>query len=217
VLHYARLRADGTEPAVTVGTMGVEGEGEPFALNDQGAFAAIGFAAEGPSGKDLYLPVIAVCDPEGRCSQRHLDKLGLVSHGSLGQLAVALSEDGTVNVLAGYQTVPSYSPSPRNELWDAVRRPDGRWGTARELSSLGSFPVAAPYGQHGALTVFQTNPKGFLGGLAWSMLPATGDHFAKPVAVSGPNSPYPPVLAADTAGYFVTAWYANPPGVVNPA
>jgi hypothetical protein len=219
VLHYARLRADGTlEPAVTVGRMGVAGESEPFALNNQGAFAAIGFAAEGPSGKDLYLPFVAVCDPEGRCSRRHLHKLGRISHGSLGQLAIALAEDGTVSVLASYQTVLSYTPSPREELWDVVRHPDGRWGTAHKLSGIGSFPVATPYGQHGALTVFQTpNSEGFAGGLAWSALQGTSDRFAGPVAVSGPNSPYPPVLAANTTGAFAMAWYANPPGLANPA
>ncbi len=221
VLQYARLRADGTlETAVTAGTM-VEGEGESFALNDRGAFAAIGYASERPSEdglwEDLYLPFVAVCDPEGRCSQRHLHKLGRVGHDSLWQLAIALSEDGTANALASYETIPSPVPSPRNELWDAVRRPDGRWGTERELSGLGGFPVVTPYGRHGALTVFQTsNPEGSLGGLAWSLLPANGDHFAKPVAVSGPNSREPPTLAASATGEFVIAWHAGPPGLVSP-
>ncbi len=192
----------------------------PFALNDRGAFAAIGYASEGPSERPVERPV----PPIRRCVRPGGSLLAAAP-------AQAWSSRPRFSWAAGYSALgrrhcerarqlsnyrPSPGPSPRNELWNVVRRPDGRWGTARELSGLGGFPVVTPSGQHGALTVFQTSsPEGSLGGLAWSLLPANGDHFAKPVAVSGPNSPEPPTLAANATGEFVIAWHAGPPGLVS--
>ncbi len=213
VLHYALLRADGSlGPTVTVGSWRpATGEESPFALNDHGAFAAVGIAGE-QEGSRAPRPLVSVCDTTGRCSPPQLLKLSRIPDVSAEeQNAVSLSDDGTVTVLAGYDKPPNnHGYAAPLGLWDAVRRPNGRWGAAQELSPIGNAPLATADGPHGALTVFQDEPGGVTAGLGWSLLPATGDHYAKPTVVRGSNSPYPPVLAVNNAGSFVTAWYDEP-------
>jgi hypothetical protein len=212
VLHYALLRADGSlKRAVTVGPWIPAGEESPFALNNHGAFAAVGIAGE-QEGSRSPRPVVSVCDTTGRCSPPRLLKLSRVPAVSAQEAnAVSLSDDGTVTVLAGYDKTPNnHGYSAPLGLWDAVRRPEGRWGAAQELSPIGNGPLATAYGLRGALTVFQDEPGGVTAGLSWSLLQATGDRYAKPAAVRDSNASYPPVLVANNADNFVSAWYSEP-------
>jgi hypothetical protein len=220
VLHYALLRADGSlGRAVTVGPWNGSTEGAPFALNDQGAFAAVGTDGHDGEGVQPPRPVVSVCDAAGHCSPARVLSLGRIPAGANEQNTVALSDDGTVTVLAGYSKNlehPSGYSAPLG-LWEAARRPDGRWQAVGELSPDGNFPVVATDGVHSALTVFQKEPGGVLGGLAWAQLPGTDTRSANPAMLSGPNSPYPPVLAANIASDFVIAWNDQPQGLVNAA
>jgi hypothetical protein len=211
VLHYALLRADGSlGRTVTVGPWSPGGEGSPLALNDQGALAAVGIAAEEGEGTKPPRPVVIVCDAAGHCSPPRSLILGRFPAGSFENTAVSLSDDGTVTVLASYFKTYNNGYSAPLGLWYAVRRPRGHWRATHELSPIGDLPVASADGLHGALAVFQDTPGGVTAGLDWSLLPATGTRYAKRAAVRDSNSPYRPVLAANSTGGFVTAWYSNP-------
>jgi hypothetical protein len=202
ILNYALLRADGTlGRVVTVGLMSPVAEGIPFALNDHGAFAAVGFTPE-ERGSPSPRPLIAVCDAAGRCTPPTRLNLGRTGVRSYGEYAVALSDDGTVSVLAGFN-----QGSTPHGLFSAVRRPGRRW-IAAGLSDGGNFPVAAAHGPEGAVGVFQDELGGVLGALDCSLLPAAGARFAEPTVIAGSTSPYRPVLAGASNGNFVIAWFS---------
>jgi hypothetical protein len=213
VLHYALLRADGSlGSAVTVGPWRPAAEEESsFALNDHGAFAAVGISGE-QEGSPPPRPAVSVCNAAGGCAPPRVLKLTpLPAISAEMRDAVSMSDDGTVTVLAGYDKTPNdHGYSAPLGLWDVVRRQGGRWSTAHELSPIGNAPLATAYGVDRAVTVFQDEPGGVTAGLGWALLRATGDHYAKPAAVTGSNSPYPPVLAVNDAGKSVIAWYSNP-------
>lgn len=210
VLRYALLRADGSlGRAVTVGGWNPAG-GTSLALNDHGEFAAVDMAGQEGEGTVPPRPVVRVCDV-GRCSPPHELRLGHIPAGAWENNAIALSDDGTVTALAGFSKAPK-NPGPNKPLglWDAVRRPSGRWNSPQELSPAGELPIAAPVGRHSMMTVFQhfwEPDLRFLGNrLETSMLPPTGVRFTRPAVLRGVEAPEPATLAANLTSDSLIAW-----------
>jgi hypothetical protein len=211
VLRYALLRADGSlERVVTVGRWSGSTEGTPFALNDHGEFAAVDIVGQEGEGTVPPRPVVHVCSA-GRCSRPYQLRFGHIQAGAVENNAIALSDDGTVTVLAGFSKAPK-NPGPNKPLglWDAVRRPDGGWSSPQRLSAAGEWPLAAAVGLHSALTVFQhfwEPDLRFLGNrLETSMLPPTGVRFTRPAVLRGVEAPDPATLAANLTGDRLLAW-----------
>src|SRR5207245_2861823 len=101
---------------------------------------------------------------------------------------LALSDDGTVTVFAGFSKAPK-NPGPNKPLglWYSIRRPRASWSSPRKLSPGGDWPTAAADGQHSAITVFQHfwEPNLHFNGnrLDTSTLPATGVRFTRPTVL----------------------------------
>ena len=216
VLHYALLDANGDlGRTVTVGPMRLVGPGVSVALNDHGTFAAVGvtqFPVAVPlAGAQPSRPVVAVCDAAGQCSQQVL-MLGRVPVTDDMQDAVALSDDGTVAVLAAYGGALVKPGQSRSlGLWAEVRRPNGHWLRAQEVSRTAATNplLATADGRHEDLTVFTNEANGMETGLEWSRLPTSETRFAKAHVVGGPRASTEPTVAADGAGNFVIAWRSD--------
>jgi hypothetical protein len=212
VLRYALLRPDASlGRAVTVGGWNGAIEGTPFALNDHGAFVAVDIAGQNGEGTRPPHPAVDVCDAAGRCLPRHELTFGHMPAGAYENNAIALSDDGTVTVLAGYFKTPrNPGPSKPLGLWDAVRRPGGRWRSPQELSTGGERPLAVADGRHSVVTVFEHfwEPDLHFNGnrLDISTLPAVGARFTRPTILVGHEAPEPPALAASVTGDFLVAW-----------
>ncbi len=175
----------------------------------KGEFAAVGAAGEGGYGLPVPRPVVVVCDAAGRCASRVLT-LGAVRGAAHMQDAVALSDDGTVTVLAAYCPVRHMPQQPCGRplgLWATLRRPDRHWLAPRELSRAAAMqPLGARAdGPRRALVVF-ADEHGGKTGVDLSRLPVGSDRFTKPLALGGPAPSEDVALAANTAGKFVLAW-----------
>jgi hypothetical protein len=218
-LHYALLTAGGELGHV----VNVPGRfrflAEPLALNDRGAFAAVENTAEDGAGTGPPPhPVASLCEPSGHCMAPHPLKLGHPPSGSEENDAVALSDAGTLTVLAAFSKAPR-NPAANTPwgLWDSTRRPGGRWSAPQEISTGGELPLAASDGKDSAVTVFQHfwTPK-----LHWlrdrieiSVLHARASRFAAPDLVRGEEAPEPAALATKLSGGLLVAWI-NSGGIV---
>jgi hypothetical protein len=210
-LHYALLTADGGLGRVVDVPGKFDREGQPLALNDRGAFAAVENTAEEAEASGQPHPIVHLCEPSGRCMAPHPLKMGHPPAGSEENDAVTLSDDGTLTVLAAFSKSPKH-PAANTPwgLWDSTRRPGRRWSAPQELSDGGESPLAASDGQSSAVTVFQHfwTPK-----LRWlkdkieiSVLRAAGGRFATPEPVRGAEAPDPAALATTTSGGLLVAW-----------
>jgi hypothetical protein len=218
-LHYAVLTAQGGLGRV-VNVPGKFDRGhEPLALNDRAAFAAVeNTAEEGATPGPPPHPIVSLCDPAGHCMAPHPLKMGHPPAGSEENDALALSDDGTLTVLAAFSKAPR-NPAPNTPwgLWASTRGPGGRWSVPQELSNGGESPLAASDGKRSAVTVFEHfwTPK-----LHWlhdrieiATLHAPGDRFATPDLVRGEEAPEPAALATTLSGGLLVAWI-NTGGIV---
>jgi hypothetical protein len=211
VLRYALLRANGQlGRVVTVGAWNGAIEGTPFALNDRGEFASVDMVGQEEEGAVPPAPLVRVCNVAGRCGRAHELRFGRIPAGAEENNAIALTDDGTVTVLAGFSKPPK-NPAPNTPLglWAAVRRPGGRWSTPQELSRAGEEPKALADGEGSAVAVFQhfwTPDLRFLGNrLETSTLPSTGARLSHPAFVQGLEVGGPATLAANLSGDYVIA------------
>ncbi len=217
-LHYALLTPSGGLGRVVNVPGRIEREAEPLALNDRGEFAAVeNTAEEGSPGRRPH-PIVYLCEPSGHCLAPQRLKMGRPPAGSEENDALALSDDGTLTVLAAFSKPPRRAAAniPWG-LWDSTRHPSGRWSVPQEISNGGELPLAASDGEHSAVTVFQHfwTPK-----LHWlkdrieiSVLRAPGDRFAAPRLVRGEEAPEPAALATTMSGGLLLAW-VNSGGIV---
>ncbi|MGH2902663.1 MAG: hypothetical protein ACRDK7_03610 [Solirubrobacteraceae bacterium] len=210
-LDYALLRPDGSlGRVVTVGAWNGSIEGTLFALNDQSEFAAVDMVGKQEEGTIPPAPRVRVCNAAGRCSRAHELRFGYIPAGAYENNAIALSEDGTVTVLASFSKPPKH-PAPNTPLglWAAVRRPGGRWSTPQKLSHGGEEPKALADGERSAVAVFQhfwTPDLRFLGNrLETSTLPATGHRLTHPAVVQDLEASEPATLATNLSGDYVIA------------
>lgn len=214
-LRYALLRPDGRlGRTITVGRWNGSVEGTPFALNDRGEFAAVDMVGQSEEGPVPPAPLVHICNAAGHCSRPHELHFGHIPSGADGadeNQAIALSNDGTVTVLASFSKLPKH-PAPNTPLglWAAVRRPGRRWSAPQKISNGGEFPLAASDGNSSAVAVFQhvCTPK-----LRWlgdrietSVLHASGTSFAAPDLVRGAEAPNPVALATTMSGGLLVAW-----------
>jgi hypothetical protein len=151
---------------------------------------------------------VHVCGAGGRCSRPQELRFGHIPARADENNAVALSDDGTVTVLAGFSKLPKH-PAPNTPLglWVAVRRPSGRWSSPQELSRAGEEPLAVADGEGSAIALFDhfwEPDLGFLGNrLETSTLPATGARLTRPAVVRGLEAPGPATLAASLSGDYL--------------
>jgi endoglucanase len=209
LLRYALLRPDGTlGRAVTVGRWNGPIEGTPFALNDHGEFAAVDIVGQEEEGTVPPAPLVHVCNAAGRCSRPHELHFGHVPAKADETDTIALSDDGTVTVLAAFSALPKH-PAANTPLglWAAVRRPGKRWSAPQELSRAGEEPLAVADGEGSAMVLFDhfwTPRLHFLGNrLETSTLPATGTRLTRPTVVPGLEAPEPSTLVANTSGDYL--------------
>jgi hypothetical protein len=211
-LRYAVLTAAGGLDRV-VDVPGKFDRGhEPLTLNDHGAFAVVENTAEdGATPGPPPHPIVSLCEPSGHCMAPHPLKMGHPPAGSEENDALALSDDGTLTVLAAFSKTPR-NPAANTPwgLWDSTRGPGGHWSVPQEISNGGESPLAASDGTRSAVTVFQHfwTPK-----LHWlhdrieiSVLHAPGDRFAAPDLVRGEEAPGPAALATTLSGGVLVAW-----------
>ncbi len=211
-LHYAILTAEGGLGHVVKVSGKFQFLGEPLALNDRGAFAAVENTAENGAGTGPPPhPIVSLCEPSGHCMAPHPLKLGHPPSGSEENDAVALSDDGTLAVLAAFSKAPR-NPAANTPwgLWDSTRRSSGRWSAPQEISNGGELPLASSDGKDSAVTVFEHfwSPT-----LHWlrdrieiSVLHARGSRFAAPHLVRGEEAPDPAALATTLSGGLLVAW-----------
>lgn len=209
LLRYALLRPDGTlGRTITVGPWSGSAGGTSFALNDRGEFAALDIVGQVEEGTVPPAPLVHVCNAAGRCSPPHELRFGHVPARADENQAIALSDDGTVTVLASFSKLPEH-PAANTPLglWAAVRRPGKQWSASQELSRAGEEPLAVADGEGSATVLFQhfwTPGLRFLGNrLETSTLPATGTHLTRPAWVRGMEVPNPATLVANTAGDYL--------------
>jgi hypothetical protein len=217
-LHYALLAADGGLGRVVNVPGRIERTAQPLALNDRGAFAAVENTAEQVETRGPPHPIVYLCEPSGHCMAPHPLKIGHPPAGSEESDALALSDDGTLTVLAAFSKAPR-NPAANTPwgLWDSTRRPGGRWSAPQELSNGGESPLAASDGKHSAVTVFEhfwTPKVHWLGDrIEISVLRASRDRFAAPDLVRGEEAPNPAALATTMSGGLLVAWI-NSGGIV---
>ncbi|HEY2141265.1 MAG TPA: hypothetical protein VGG98_04315 [Solirubrobacteraceae bacterium] len=209
LLRYALLRANATlGRVVTVGGWNGPAEGTPFAVNDRGEFAAVDMVGQEEEGTVPPAPLVHICDAAGRCSRPHELRFGHIPARANENNAIALSDDGTVTVLAGFSKLPKH-PAPNTPLglWAAVRRPSGRWSSPQELSRAGEEPLAVAERKGSAIALFDhfwEPDLRFLGNrLETSTLPNTGTHLTRPAVVRGLEAPDPATLAANLSGDYL--------------
>jgi hypothetical protein len=211
LLRYALLRPDGTlGRTITVGRWSNGSpEGTPFALNDRGEFAALDMVGRSEEGTIPPAPLVHICNPAGHCSRPHELHFGHIPAKVDENQAIALSNDGTVTVLASF----SEEPNPPNKplgLWAGVRRPGKRWSAPQEISNGGELPLAASDGNSSAVMVFQhfwTPKRQWIGDrIETSVLHAAGTHFATPDLVRGAEAGDPVALATTMSGGLLVAW-----------
>ena len=208
LLRYALLRPDGTlGRTITVGRWSSTG-GAQLALNDRGEFAAVDMIGRSEEGSVPPAPLVHVCDAAGRCSRPHELRFGHIPAKADENNAIALSDDGTVTVLASFSKLPEH-PAANTPLglWAAVRRPGKRWSDPQELSRAGEEPLATADGEASAMVLFDhfwTPHLRFLGNrLETSSLSATGTHLARPAVVRGLEAPEPSTFVANAAGDYM--------------
>jgi hypothetical protein len=209
LLRYALLRPDGTlGRMITVGRWRGSVEGAPFALNDRGEFAALDTVGPVEEGTVPPIPLVHICNPAGRCSRPHELRFGHIPAKADENGTIALSDNGTVTVLASFSRLPKH-PAANTPLglWGAVRRPGQRWSTPQELSRAGETPLAATDGHGSAMVLFEhfwTPRLRFLGNrLETSTLPATGTHLTRPTVVRGLQAPEATTLVTNTSGDYL--------------
>jgi hypothetical protein len=209
LLRYALLRPDGTlGRTITVGRWNGSAGGAPFALNDRGEFAALDIVGRVEEGTVPPAPLVHICDAAGRCSRPHELRFGHIPAKADENNAIALSDDGTVTVLASFSKLPKH-PAANTPLglWAAVRRPGKRWSIPQELSRAGDEPLAVADGEGSAMVLFDrfwTSHLRFLGNrLEASTLPSTGTHLTRPTLVRGLEAPESPTLVANTSGAYL--------------
>ncbi len=209
LLRYALLRPDGTlGRTITVGRWNGSAEGTPFALNDRGEFAALDVVGRVEEGRVPPAPLVHICNAAGRCSRPHELRFGHIPPKADENNAIALSDDGTVTVLACFSQLPKH-PAANTPLglWAAVRRPGKRWSTPQELSRGGDEPLVVADGEGSAMVLFDhfwTPHLRFLGNrLETSTLRATGTHLTRPTVVRGLEAPEPSTLVANTSGAYL--------------
>jgi hypothetical protein len=209
LLRYALLRPDGTlRRTITVGRWSGPVEGAPFALNDRGEFAALDIVGQVEQGTVPPAPLVHICSAAGRCFLPHELRFGHIPAKADEEDAIALSDDGTVTVLASFSKLPSH-PAANTPLglWAAVRRPHRPWGSPQELSRAGDQPLAVASGESSAIVLFDhfwTPRLRFLGNrLEVSTLPTTGTHLTRPSIVRGLAAPEPATLVSNTSGAYL--------------
>jgi hypothetical protein len=209
LLRYALLRPDGTlGRTITVGRWNGSAGGTPFALNDRGEFAALDIVGRVEEGTVPPAPLVHICDAAGRCSRPHELRFGHIPAKADENNAIALSDDGTVTVLASFSKLPKH-PAANTPLglWAAVRRPGERWSAPQERSPAGDEPLAVAGGERSAMVLFDhfwTPHLRFLGNrLEASTLPSTGTHLTRPTVVRGLEAPESPTLVANTSGAYL--------------
>ena len=217
LLHYALLRPNGTlGRAITVGRWNGSAEGTPFALNDRGEFAALDIVGQVEEGTVPPAPLVHVCNAAGRCSRPHELHFGHTPAKADENQAIALSDDGTVTVLASFSKSPR-NPAPNTPLglWAAVRRPGKHWSTPQELSRAGEMPLAVADGKSSMMVLFDhfwTPKLRFLGNrLETATLPVTGTRLTRPTVVSGLEAPEPATLVANNSGAYLIAGIPRQP------
>jgi hypothetical protein len=204
-LEYALLRTEGSlGKVVDVGPLEIGDVQNQLALNDAGEFAAVGL-------DQRERQAVVVCDPAGKCGWR-LPYLGGAGDRVTTRDAIALSEDGTVSVLAGHCTLPAAESSEGrcvrpDGVWTAVRTGDGHWLRSRELSAAASASplLTGPFGQGGALALLDEGRGEGHMSLAWASLRSGAQRFARPVAADARASSAESELALDQAGDYVLA------------
>jgi hypothetical protein len=209
LLRYALLRPDGTPGrAITVGPWNGPVEGALFTLNDHGEFAALDMVGRSEEGTIPPAPLVHICNAAGRCSRPHELRFGHIPAKADENSAIALSDDGTVTVLASFSKLPKH-PAANTPLglWAAVRRPGKHWSTPQELSRAGEMPVAVADGEGSVMVLFDhfwTPHLRFLGNrLETSILPATATHLTRSTVVRGLQAPEPATLVANTSGAYL--------------
>jgi hypothetical protein len=209
MLRYALLGADGSlGRIVTVGRWNGPTEGVPFALNDHGELAAVDMVGQEEEGTVPPAPLVHICNAAGRCSRPRELRFGQIPAKADENNAIALSDDGTVTVLASFSKLPKH-PAPNTPLglWAAVLRPGKRWSAPQKLSRAGDEPLAVADGEGSATVLFEhfwEPDLRFLGHrLESSTLPATGARLTRPTVVRGLEAPEPSTLAASPSGDYL--------------
>jgi hypothetical protein len=154
-------------------------------------------------------PLVHICNPAGHCSRPHELHFGHIPAKVDENQAIALSNDGTVTVLASFSEEPTPPDKPLG-LWAAVQRPGKRWSAPQEISNGGELPLAASDGNSSAVTVFQhfwTPKRQWIGDrIETSVLHAAGTRFAAPDLVRGAEAGDPVALATTMSGGLLVAW-----------
>jgi hypothetical protein len=98
-------------------------EGTPFGMNDRGEFTAVDMVGQEDEGTVPPAPLVHICNAAGRCSRPHELRFGHIPAEADENNAIALSDDGTVTMLASFSNPALNTPLG---LWAAVRRPGKR-------------------------------------------------------------------------------------------
>jgi hypothetical protein len=186
VIRYALLARTGriSRVVTVLHTNSSFGEDVAYSLGARGRLAAAWTAGSRAE--------MTTCDPAHGCAAAQ----SVVSVGAYGSVAVALSEDGTVTIVAGG------GPGGAG-VFAATERFGGRLARAIRLDVGGRQPTAAAVGSSGALVMFEPGPVPYTT-LAWSQLGPNG--FSSPVTLHDPDTLDTAALAGNLRGQFAAAW-----------
>ena len=170
-LTYSLVDRAGHLPAAAaIAQLGRDDGAPVFAINDRGQLAAAWVRTPPAGSPEIRL---AVCAAPGRCVTRTLTMFGrgvvvvCSPHGHCAapapaprvtpsniNLAVTISDHGTVTLLAAGDDSTNNGSEVLRGLWARSSRPDGGFSKPQLISQLGSSPVAATTGRDGTVAVF---------------------------------------------------------------
>lgn len=169
----------------------------------------------------LLLALLSLADAQAVARSRPRGHCGRAQTLSLGRprpqyvnTATTLSDDGTATVLAGgeEETLPHGSLVPveigPHGLWGSVSRRGRPFRRTPEISATGDGPVAASAGRGGKIALFNVGSPP-VDTIAHSTLTGTGARFGRATDLPDHETINSPLLAANLAGAFVSAWSDN--------
>ncbi len=229
-LTYSLVDRAGRLPAAAaIAQLGRDDSAPVFAINDRGQLAAA-WVRTAPTGlpETTQLAVCAapgrchtqtltmfgrgavvVCSPRGRCARP--SPAPSVTPSSV-KLAVTISDNGTVAVLADGEDSTNSSSEGLRGLWARSGRRDGpldrpTFSRPQLIAQLGTSPVAATTGRDGTIAVFNVGYP--TSRLAWTTRDPGSTTFTRPTPIADTATLYTAGIAT-TGDRLLLMWWHSP-------
>lgn len=228
--NYAHLHADGTlGPTVRIARLRNGDSEARFAVNDNGALAAAWVQASStphshpgsPPSRPHATAIVVRCSVRGACSAPTPVPLG-AAEPEYEEVALALSDDGRITVLASGHDRGSVEPAPRGGhlaytpgtdfgVWSTSAAAGAKLGSPSQISAVGASPVTSADGVAGAMAAFQLREPAaphqpVKMPLGLSLLRRGQSTFGRAIVVAHSYAPGSPALTANLAGQSLAAW-----------